>query len=96
MLTGGRTLQGALIVNIFLEAFILLPVTESYTSFNVNTGQAVAVDTSRRKPSVGGVLRRTERHSVLEAVKRQDTFTNQQKYTELSHLLQTVEQKRSV
>jgi hypothetical protein len=101
ILTGAGILQEDTNCQSFSEACILLPVTDSYTNFTLAAGRVVARDLPELiSPKENHQLEEYSQETnatlrTLESLMRRDTSTNQQKYVELSHLLQTIEQKRS-
>jgi hypothetical protein len=102
VLTGSGILQEDANCQYFSEDFILLPVTDSYTNFTLTLGHVVAPDLPELiSPEENHQLKEYSEEAnstlgTLESLMRRDTSSNQQKYVELGHLLQAVEQKRTL
>jgi hypothetical protein len=101
ILTGAGILQEDTNCQYFSEAFILLPVADSYTNFTLTAGHVAAPDLPELiSPKENHQLEEYSQETnatlrTLESLMRRGTSTNQEKYVELSHLLQTIEQNRS-
>jgi hypothetical protein len=101
MLAGAGILQEDTNCQYFSEAFILLPVTDSYINFTLTVGHIVAPDLPQLvSPEENHQLEEYSEEAnstlrALESMMRRDTATNQQNYVELSHLIHTIKQRRS-
>jgi hypothetical protein len=97
ILTGAGILQEDTNCQYFLEAFILFSAADSCTNVTLTAGHVVT-------PDLPELISPKENHQLeeygqetnatlrtIESLMRRDTSTNQQKYVELSHLLQTIE-----
>ncbi|KDR16988.1 hypothetical protein L798_09317 [Zootermopsis nevadensis] len=101
ILNGAGILQEDINCQYFSESFILLPVTDSYSNFTLTTGNVIAPELPQLMSDEENQQLETYRDeanstlATLESVMRRDTSTHQQKYIELSQLLQKMEQEKT-